>query len=98
MVGKDQAEYALEDALRRHMGRMAYIDFAFPALKLGIEVDGYESNGHRDQWQYDMHRENDLKALGWTILHFSWEDVQHRPAMVIAQIRRALQGALPGFS
>lgn len=82
----------------RRSGRMAYIDFAFAAIKLGIEVDGYESHARRDRWQYDMHRENDLKALGWTILHFSWEDVQHRPDMVISQIKRALHGELSGFS
>jgi len=87
-----------QHAVVRPSGQVAYIDFAFAAIKLGIEVDGYESHARRNRWQHDMHRENDLKALGWTILHFSWEDVQHRPDMVVAQIKRALQGEFPLFS
>ena len=81
----------------RPSGATAYIDFAFPELKLGIEVDGYETHSRRDRWQYDMHRENDLKYLGWTILHFSWDDVHDRPDLVVDQIRRALRQRLRGF-
>ena len=39
-----------------------------------------------------MRRENELKQLGWVILHFSWDDVCRRPDLVVAEIRAVLTG------
>lgn len=82
-----------EYEIRLPSGRRAFIDFAYPQFKLGIEVDGYGPHSGLDSWRGDMRRENELKLLGWVVLHFSWEDVLYRPALVIAEIRVALAGA-----
>jgi very-short-patch-repair endonuclease len=38
----------------------------------------------------DRCRQNQLLLAGWTVLRFTWYDVLHRPAWVVAQVREAL--------
>ena len=89
----------LPPAEREHPVRLpsgiAYIDFAYPHLMLGIEVDGFDTHGGLAAWERDMRRENGLKELGWTILRFSWRDVRDRPDYVAATIQRFLGATLP---
>jgi very-short-patch-repair endonuclease len=66
------------------------IDAAYPDAKLAIEVDGYEHHSSPDAFQRDRTRQNELVALGWTVLRFTWSDVVHRPTAVAAAIRAAL--------
>ena len=73
---------------------VARLDFAYPAIHLGIEADGYRWHGGRERWASDIRRENRLKLLGWTLLRFSWEDVHERPEMIAGQIRMALRRSL----
>lgn len=58
------------------------IDFAYPADRLAIEVDGYESHSSLGAFSRDRTRQNDLVALGWTVLRFTWDDVVHHPSQV----------------
>ena len=69
---------------------VARLDFAYPALRLGIETDGYRWHGGAERWRRGLRRDNQLKLMGWTLLRFSWEDVHDRPEMVASQIRGAL--------
>jgi very-short-patch-repair endonuclease len=68
----------------------ARLDFAYPSCRLGIEVDGFRWHSGAERWRRDQRRENRLKLLGWTVLRFSWDDVQNRPEIVASQIREAL--------
>lgn len=73
------------------MGRcVARVDGAVPRLRLAVEVDGYGHPTDPDAFQRDRRRQNELVALGWTILRFTWHDVVHRPAHVAGQIREAI--------
>jgi very-short-patch-repair endonuclease len=65
------------------------LDFAWPPVKLAAEVDGYEAHGARSAFYRDRDRQNDLVALGWTLLRFTWTDVIRRPAHVASTIDRA---------
>jgi very-short-patch-repair endonuclease len=69
---------------------VAKVDFAYPELRLAIEVDGYEKHSSLKAFQHDRNRQNDLVELGWTILRFTWDDVVHRPEKVANRIRRVL--------
>jgi very-short-patch-repair endonuclease len=69
---------------------VARLDFAYPAIRVGIEADGYRWHGNPEDWRRDLRRENRLKLLGWTLLRFSWEDVHDRPELVASQVRAAL--------
>lgn len=74
----------------RLLGR---VDFAFPDLRLAIEVDGYEHHASLRAFQRDRARQNELVAAGWTVLRFTWDDITRRPERVVAAILRVL-GAL----
>ena len=69
---------------------VARIDVAFPAHKLAIEVDGFAYHSERARFQRDRRRQNDLVALGWTVLRFTWSDLVDRPGYVLAAIRQQL--------
>lgn len=73
-------------------GRVARLDLAYPGLRIGIETDG-RVHGEEEVRQADALRRNQLQLLGWTVLHFTWEDVVHRPEQVVRTVRAALQRA-----
>ncbi len=52
-------------ATRRHTVRL---DLAYPVVKLGIEVDGFEFHKERRAFDVDRRRANDLLVAGWTLL------------------------------
>lgn len=70
---------------------VARMDFAYPERLVGIEADGFAFHSGRVQWQSDLSRRNQLTALGWLIIHVTWEDLAKRPDDVIARIEEALQ-------
>jgi very-short-patch-repair endonuclease len=74
----------------RSGGATYRIDFAYPQVKLAIEVDGYETHSSPRAMQRDLERQNDLVAAGWTVLRFTWRDVVRRPAEVARRIRQQL--------
>ena len=73
-------------------GRRARFDLAYPALRIGIETDG-RIHGEEEVRQADAVRRNQLQLLGWVVLHFTWEDVVHRPEQVVRTIRAAIERA-----
>jgi hypothetical protein len=61
-----------------------FLDLAFipPFGRFGIECDGYQSHVvdmDREKFSYSLNRGTYLKAMGWTMIHFSFDDVKHRP-------------------
>ncbi|OCT14692.1 hypothetical protein A8709_10890 [Paenibacillus pectinilyticus] len=63
-----------------------YLDFAYirQALKLAIEIDGYNTHSSqisRTQFSDQLIRQNHLVIDGWKILRFSYDDVKDRPRM-----------------
>jgi len=68
-----RAHRLMELAFRRQMPIAGYIvDFACPAKKLIIEVDGSQ-HGDELTAQLDAKRTRDLETLGWAVLRF-WND------------------------
>lgn len=72
-------------------GDRFFLDFAVPALRLAIEVDGFGKLRTKAGKQRFLERSTRLALLGWTILHFSWEDVMLRPEYVLQAILGALK-------
>lgn len=70
--------------------RIFRVDFAYPLLKLAIEVDGYRYHRTKEQLQRDHDRQNLLVAAGWVVLRFTWDDVVKRPGYVAARILAVL--------
>ncbi len=71
-------------------GRDYYIDFAYPDLRIAIEVDGYGQRATRAAFESDTERQTVLGLLGWTVLRFTWTKVVRRPADVARDIGLAI--------
>lgn len=69
---------------------VARVDFAYPEVRLALEVDGHDNHRTPSDFRRDLNRQNLLVAAGWTVLRFTWSDVVQRPAEVAATIRRQL--------
>jgi very-short-patch-repair endonuclease len=70
---------------------LAEVDFAYPELKLAIEVDGFGAHGTPRAMAKDFVRQNGLVPYGWRVLRFTWRQVTRQPEMVAAAIRAALE-------
>lgn len=71
-----------------HEGELiGVIDLALPDKRLAIEVDGWAYHQDIDRFQRDRTRQNDLIALGWSVLRFTWADLTQRPGYVRAMVR-----------
>jgi predicted transcriptional regulator of viral defense system len=55
----------------RISGRTFVIDLAYPALRLAIELDGWEYHQSRTAFDDDRTRANILVANGWTLVRFT---------------------------
>lgn len=75
---------------------LGQVDFAYPALKVAIEVDGWETHGAPTAMAADYVRQNKLINAGWIVLRFTWHQVTHEQADVAAVVRSALDGARSG--
>jgi very-short-patch-repair endonuclease len=81
-------QYAVREAHAR-------VDFAYPELRLAIEVDGYEVHGSPRAMTADLERQRRLVAAGWTVVRFTWHDVVRRPAQVAADLRNVWTALVP---
>ncbi len=70
---------------------LAEVDFAYPDIKLAIEVDGFGVHGTPRAMARDFVRQNGLVPFGWRVLRFTWPQVTRQPEMVAAAIKRALE-------
>jgi hypothetical protein len=69
---------------------VARLDLAFPEHKVGVEYDG--------AWHWERRRDDDrrrdrLRALGWTIIVVSADDVYGNPQGMCARVAAALRSA-----
>lgn len=74
---------------------VARADVLFARERVVVEVDGFAHHG-RSAFQADRERQNRLVLAGYTVLRFTWSDLVEREAMVLAQIRAALDAASRG--
>jgi len=73
-----------------HGGRLiARPDLSYPELQLIIECDGRRWHTGAN-WARDLRRRNALTALGWTVLHVTWDDVERAPDMLVRTVRAAM--------
>jgi len=64
--------------------------------KVAVEVDGYRFHSSYEAFHRGLARDRWCAEHGWVVLHFSWDDVRHRPEEVAAQILRVLAGRRVG--
>ena len=71
-------------------GHCYYIDIAFPASRLAIEIDGREFHVDSVAFEKDRWRQNDLVNAGWRVLRFTAQMVEESPELIVAMILEAL--------
>ena len=69
---------------------VARVDFAYPEQRVIIEVDGARWHSGRQARIKDAQRDNYFNLKGWTVLRFTWEDLERRPEHVARQVALAL--------
>jgi very-short-patch-repair endonuclease len=67
-----------------------FIDFAYPELRLAIELDGLAKRTSRQAVDRELARQNAMVLDGWTVLRFTWSDVTERPDRVVDCVLRAV--------
>ena len=71
-------------------GQRYYLDVAFRAKKLAIEIDGRIHQLDRTVFESDRPRQNALMLAGWTVLRFTWRMIEDEPEAFVATVRTAL--------
>ena len=71
---------------------LAEVDFAYPRLRLVIEVDGFKVHATPRRMSKDFVRQNGLVPYGWHVLRFTWRQVVREPEMVARTIADSLAG------
>jgi very-short-patch-repair endonuclease len=66
------------------------VDAVWPALRLVVEVDGYQFHGHQAAFERDRAKDQALIAAGYVVVRFTWTQLTERPFLVIARIAEAL--------
>lgn len=68
------------------------VDFHWPAHRLVVETDGYETHGTRDAFETDRARDLALQAAGWRVVRITWRRLMERPREVEAALAALLRG------
>lgn len=105
-VADSEVEATLADVLVAHglpvpehhhvvrLGAVAFeLDFAYPDLRVGIEVDGWASHGTRVAFERDRWRLNLLRQYGWVVLQFTTTMVLSTPREVAEQVAAVVAAA-----
>lgn len=83
-----------------HPTRKWRFDFAWPARKLAVEIEGgicmrkgrmQGHHVHPKQYTADCRKYNAAQKLGWRVLRYTTLDVQERPVQVIEEIMEMLK-------
>jgi very-short-patch-repair endonuclease len=67
------------------------VDFLWPAARLIVEVDGWDSHGNRSAFEADRERDTHLKLLGYEAVRFTWRQLLENRAEVAGALRELLR-------
>jgi very-short-patch-repair endonuclease len=67
------------------------VDFFWPAQRLIVEVDGWDSHRMRSAFEADRARDARLSVLGYTVVRFTWWQVEDEPREVARNVRKLLR-------
>lgn len=63
------------------------IDFAWPAKKIALEIDGEQHQRFEEQIASDQRKDALLKEAGWTVCRIPWKECYADPQKFIEQVR-----------
>lgn len=85
-VAPDELQYPIIGADNRLLG---YADMAWKGHRVVAEADGAAPHSEPVPLFRDRQRQNRFVLAGWTVLRFTWRDIQ-QPGAVASVVRRAL--------
>ncbi len=68
------------------------VDALWAAERLIVELDGWETHGHRSAFESDRVRDANLQLWGYRVLRITWRRLKREPAGVAAMISAGLAG------
>lgn len=74
-------------------GLIGYADFTWNGLKVIGEADGLGKYASREDLIAEKRREDRLRALGWIVVRWTWEEMFRNPRAVVERIWRAARQA-----
>jgi hypothetical protein len=69
---------------------VARVDMAYPQIKLGMEADSEKHHGSKDRFVHDRERRDQIEALGWSLMGFTWWHVTDGRVPAMVNLRRAI--------
>ncbi len=69
------------------------LDFAWPAVRVACECDGFEHHGARLAWKRDRARLAAIEAAGWRIVQVTWDDVSRAAEQTVERLALSLRDA-----
>jgi very-short-patch-repair endonuclease len=78
-------------------GFVAQPDFSYPQIRLGWEAHGWRWHFGRERSEADLERLNRIQNAGWRMLYITKRQLDDGPDRVVATIRTAIGGQLPGL-
>lgn len=76
-------------------GVPATVDFAWPEVRLVLEVDSFRWHADARSHSRDIERANAIAAAGWVVLRTTLTELEERPAGIIATLGRHLATVIP---
>jgi very-short-patch-repair endonuclease len=67
------------------------VDAVWFEAKLAVELDGRTAHSTPRAIERDHQRDMDLRAAGYTVLRYTWQQITQRAEQVAAELRRALR-------
>jgi hypothetical protein len=80
----------LQHPIEHAAGRWHKVDFAWPDLRLAIEVDGAEVHGTHTAARRDRRLDREIRDCGWRVERFMRDDVVDTPRVVLDALRHLL--------
>jgi very-short-patch-repair endonuclease len=67
------------------------VDALWRAQRVAVELDGFPGHHTRAQIERDRRRDLDLRRAGFLVLRYTWAQLDREPALVVADLRAALE-------
>jgi len=73
-----------------HDGKSYEVDCYFPAHRVVVETDGWETHRTRHAFESDRAKDTALTAAGYIVVRFTWRQLRHDPHTVAERLRAIL--------
>jgi very-short-patch-repair endonuclease len=67
------------------------VDAAWFEQRVVVELDSHLAHGTPSKLENDHRRDLELRAAGYTVLRYTWQQVTQTPERVVADLRRELR-------